>query len=165
MNKKIYWLVIVLVLVVAVIAAVVYFSSGKKTATQAPVTTKYPATLTQAIEQPEERVTDSLVKLDVQKDFLISYAGDLQDGTFIITVDGEPLLEVAKQAEQAFLQKYQLQPDEACRLNVVLNVPSVLDSNLAGYDFGMSFCPYRPHLEDVRRQTNWVAPYSEELPQ
>ncbi len=158
MTKTKIYILAFIILIVAIGLIIFYVFKGKnETITQK---TGYPISVKNVIINPIEKITNNFVTIEKNDNFLISYGGNLDRGTFFITINSEPVIEVSKQAEQEFLRKLKIDQEYACKLDVILNVPSNLDDNLAEYNFGMSFCPNRPHIQDIQRQKNRVIPYT-----
>jgi hypothetical protein len=62
--------------------------------------------------------------------------------SFAIMLQKAPVPEVREQAEQSFLQQLNISREDACRLNVHLNVLNGIDEKYdGGEDYGLSFCP------------------------
>ena len=87
------------------------------------------------VEVNSER--DALIERTEQYD-IVYLAGD---SSFLITISRQPFDAARQAAEDDFLKTLQITKEEACRLNVALRVPRFVDENLAGKDFGLSFCP------------------------
>ncbi|MDE2311529.1 MAG: hypothetical protein KGJ93_00360 [Patescibacteria group bacterium] len=64
-----------------------------------------------------------------------------KEQSFLITILSQPAAAVRQAAEQELLRQLQIREADACRLNVSLTVPAAVDANLAGKDYGLSFCP------------------------
>lgn len=60
---------------------------------------------------------------------------------FLIALERLPLKDSRIKASNDFLVLFGIDAKDACKLNVVVGVPYELDSNLAGSDLGLSFCP------------------------
>jgi len=86
---------------------------------------------------PVERVGDVLA-LEENKDFSIVYFSE--GNSFLITLNSQPVQEARNKAETALLDHLGIGKGEACNLNVSLTVPYDVDPNLAGKDYGLSFC-------------------------
>ena len=63
------------------------------------------------------------------------------DQSFLITILSDPAQAGRIAAEQELLVKLNVTQDEACKLKVALTVPAGVDEQLAGKDYGLSFCP------------------------
>jgi hypothetical protein len=162
-NSKIYIFIIVVILVCAGIIGLVYYFFAKDD-NLPEVNTGYPQSILSVINNPLERISDNFSNIVKDEQFLISYGGDSNQGTFYITVNAEPIVEVSKRAEQAFINKLQIDESYACQIDVILNVPSIIDDELAAYDFGLSFCPDKPHIEDVPQNPDQTNQYIDEAP-
>lgn len=149
MNKRLIIITAIILVVGFLVVLYFLFRSTDNDHNQQGV---YPEIIQQVIDNPVEKISDDFNNIIKNDKFLISYGGDQNQGTFFITVNAEPVVEVSKQAEQEFLNRLQIDQAYACSLTVILNVPYAVDSNLSGYDFGMSFCSDRIHIEDVPRQ-------------
>ncbi len=81
---------------------------------------------------------------DEKKYHLVHFAGEK---SFMITVVGKPVPQVAKEAEQAFLSALGIGQADACKLEVYITVPAWVDENYS-QNYGLSFCPNSslPHL-------------------
>ncbi len=84
----------------------------------------------------------------IGNDFIIKNERDYQllyfskEEAFSIIVTGMEDLRVARQnAEEEFLVRTGLSREEACKLNVDLRVPADVNFQLAGKNYGLSFCP------------------------
>ena len=89
-------------------------------------------------KNPAEAVNGNLA---VQKtgQFTIDYYP--QDQSFVISLSAQPIQKSRDAAEQALLSDLGLDQITACKLKVSLTVPFNVDNNLAGQDYGLSFCP------------------------
>ena len=125
----------------------VYFLVFRNT----PSSSKYPASVQKAINNPVQKNGDWST-LDSSGDYQISYGTDDKSDTFFITINASPVESVAQKAEQALIQKLGVDKDEACKLPVIINVTASVAPNLAGINFGPSFCPNVPHLQDIKPQ-------------
>lgn len=63
------------------------------------------------------------------------------DQSFIISLTETPWREWRSQAEQAFLKALDISQSDACNLKVSVTIPYNVDSEYAGEDLGLSFCP------------------------
>ncbi len=77
--------------------------------------------------------------IEQNENFSIVYFSS--DKSFIITILSQPLEQNRQLAEEEFLNKLQIQQTDACKLKVSLTVPASVNSQLAGQDYGLSFCP------------------------
>lgn len=159
-NKKIYIIITIIILLIGGFIILVLALVNKK-GIKPTVNKVYPTSVINILNNPIERVSDNYITLIDQDGYIISYGGDLNRGTFYITVNDQPVVDVSKKAEQAFLEKLQIDQTYACSLEVLINIPSVVDNNLSQYNFGMSNCPGRPHVEDIPQQTDRQIPYTE----
>ncbi len=160
-KTKLFIFIAIAVAAVIGILVLVYFAFGGGSQNNDVLDDGYPLSVKTAISKPIEKVSDNYYTLVKKEDYLISYGGDLKKGTFYITVNKEPVIDVANAAEQAFLKKLNIDESYACSLNVILNIPSIIDNNLSDYDFGLSFCPDRPHIQDVSRGESGTSKYDE----
>ena len=64
-----------------------------------------------------------------------------QDQGFLITVLDTDIEKGRREAEENFLQELGITKDEACKLKVDLGVPSFVNKDIAGQNYGLSFCP------------------------
>lgn len=153
-KTKLYIVIgVVLLIIFFVVIYFAFFSKEKKQVT----TSTYPQTIQNVLDNPIEKIGDWSTLVD-DDDFQISYGSGQEGGTFYITVNTTPFIEVSDRAEQAFLQKLGIEKEYACELPVIINVPSMIDDNLSEYNFGLSFCPNRVHISEVPEQV----PESEE---
>jgi len=60
---------------------------------------------------------------------------------FIISIRSANAEKIRMVAEKDFIETLKISKTDACKLNVSLSVPMSIDENLAGQDFGLSFCP------------------------
>jgi cell division protein FtsI/penicillin-binding protein 2 len=88
----------------------------------------------QAVEQTKETIL-----AEKNKSFDIAYFK--QDQTFLITIEAEPLKQNRDLAEQELLKMLQINEQNACRLKVSVVIPYDVNPDLAGQDYGLSFCP------------------------
>lgn len=160
-KTRLILIITTVVVVVSSIFIILYFASDQRSKNNEPTSDVYPSSVVNVINKPVEKITDNYFTLIKDSDYFVSYGGNLQGGTFYITVNAEPVVSVSKKAEQALLKKLQVDESYACTLTVILNVPSIIDSNLSEYDFGLSFCPGRPHVEDVPRGGSGTSKYDE----
>jgi hypothetical protein len=63
------------------------------------------------------------------------------DSSFVITLTAKPLNVMRASAEGAFLKDLGISPTDACKLALNVGVPISVDSQAAGKDYGLSFCP------------------------
>jgi hypothetical protein len=89
-------------------------------------------------KSPQQTLGDTLV-IEQDNDYSIVYF--TKDQSFLISILSTPVQEVRIMAEQELLSKLKIQEADACKLNVVLTVPAGVDENLAGRNYGLSFCP------------------------
>lgn len=77
---------------------------------------------------------------------------------FAITLMRTPLQKVRDEAEQSLLDSLNISREDACRLNVQLNVANGIDSEYdGGADYGLSFCPNGiPFHATVSSATDWT---------
>jgi hypothetical protein len=64
-----------------------------------------------------------------------------QDQGFLITILDTNIEKGRRDAEENFLQDLGITKDEACKLKVDLGVPSFVNQDAAGKNYGLSFCP------------------------
>ncbi len=153
-NKNIIIGVIVFVMLV-VIAALAYaaFSNPSKTATPLPTNANPTANSnTVAISTPKGAVvvnnftqnvlskTESSMTIADTNDYQIVYFQ--KEGSFLITLASQPATSARIKAETAFLSILNINKEQACKLTVALKIPYSVDENLAGPDYGLSFCPH-----------------------
>ena len=69
-----------------------------------------------------------------------------KDQSILITLLSQPVQRSRDQAEQALLDKLKISFTEACQLKVSLSIPASVDEQLAGTDYGLSFCPNGQHF-------------------
>lgn len=69
----------------------------------------------------------------------IVYLGEFK--SFVITLYGNDLNDSRNKAEQVFLESLGINKDAACKLTVVLAVSPDASRNVAGKNYGLSFCP------------------------
>lgn len=111
------------------------------------VQVSYPDNVKKALANPIEKIGTWSV-LYTSDDYSIGY--DSKSDLFAIDIATTPVLEKSKTAEQAFLNLLSVDNQYACSLSVSLKVPYSVDPDLSGYDFGMSFCPGKQHVEDIQ---------------
>ncbi|MDR3642100.1 MAG: hypothetical protein P4L74_00540 [Candidatus Doudnabacteria bacterium] len=63
------------------------------------------------------------------------------DQSFLITILAQPVQQNRDAAEQLLLSQLQVSEADACKLAVSLTVPAGVSEQLAGVDYGLSFCP------------------------
>lgn len=145
MNKKLIFIIAAILLIVSFVLLYFIFTASNNTNKDSG----YPKSVQNVLDNPIEKIDDNFKNLIKNDKYLISYGGGTSGGTFYITVNAEPVVDISKEAEQEFLKKLSIDEEYACSLTVILNVPNAIDSNLSEYDFGMSFCPDRIHITDV----------------
>ena len=64
-----------------------------------------------------------------------------QDQGFLIVLHGSDIQVARQKAESEFLQALGVEQDQACKLRVSLTVPESVNPNVAGGNYGLSFCP------------------------
>lgn len=64
-----------------------------------------------------------------------------KDESFVIAIKNKPVQNARDAAEQALLDALGITPQEACKLSVQLSVLGSVDLELAGQNYGLSFCP------------------------
>lgn len=88
------------------------------------------------------QVYDSNVLIISNSDYQLDYIRD--DSEFIISLFAYSTDQARTQrteAESAFLTTLGITQSDACKLNVSLGVPISYDADLAGPNYGLSFCP------------------------
>jgi hypothetical protein len=65
---------------------------------------------------------------------------DVDDSSFVVSIQKGPLQKVRQDAEQAFLFSLGITPSEACKLKVVVGVPRSLDRSMAHKALPLSLC-------------------------
>jgi len=60
---------------------------------------------------------------------------------FIITIHNKDMEKARIAAETDFIKTLNISKEDACKLNVNLMVPLDINENIAGQNFGLSFCP------------------------
>ena len=63
------------------------------------------------------------------------------DNSFLITLLSQPLQQARDAAEAELLSNLGIDKGQACKLTVTESVPYDVDSQLAGQNYGLSFCP------------------------
>ncbi len=84
--------------------------------------------------------TESSMELADTNDYQIIYFQ--KEGSFLITLASQPATAARIKAETAFLSILNINKEQACKLTVALKIPYSVDENLAGPDYGLSFCPH-----------------------
>ena len=59
---------------------------------------------------------------------------------FLISIDNSPFFQKRILAEKAFLNKLEINKEEACRLDVRVATPRHINPEEAGKEYGLSFC-------------------------
>lgn len=108
----------------------------------------YPKSVQKVINNPVTR-NDGWGTLVNNDEYQISYSKTAGAESFFITINSQPVVAVAQKAEQELLQKLNINKDEACKLPLVINVTTSAAPNMSGFNFGLSFCPNVPHVEDI----------------
>lgn len=85
------------------------------------------------------RTESSMIIADTS-DYQIVYFQ--KEGSFLITLASQPATAARIKAESAFLSILNISKEQACKLTVALKIPYSVDENLAGPDYGLSFCPH-----------------------
>lgn len=85
---------------------------------------------------PQDTLAESTSDYDI-----VYFDFDTKDRSFLIDIKGADIMSSRTKAEAAFLQLTNLDQNQVCLLNVSLRVSSVDYANLAGEEFGLSFCP------------------------
>ena len=90
-------------------------------------------------EHPIERFGEDAVVARSDEYEIVYYA---KDKSFIVVIRNKPAQNARDAAEQAFLRALDISQKEACKLSVQLSVMGSVDLDLAGKDYGLSFCPH-----------------------
>ena len=146
-KYKIYIAIAVAVLIIATLVAVLLLQNSNNRGSG------YDKNVQAVIDSPLEKIENSSTLLS-SDEYIVTYQKGLGQDQFLITVNANPVPEVSLKAEQAFLKKLNITQEYACTLPIILGVPSMIDENLAGYSFNMSFCPDGIHISDVLSQQN-----------
>lgn len=93
-----------------------------------------------------DRILDSTN--DNYRIFFISSSNE-----FLLTITGSGFAQNRAAAEQAFLQALNLSPENACKLHVVVQTISSVNSQEAGQDYPLSFCASQPALSAAKSPT------------
>ena len=147
MNNRNLIISLVVGIVLATIAVVIVLLTGNNEPPSAKKNTDYPVGIQTAISNPAQSF-DSWSNLFETEEYIIAYSNVPKD-TFSIIVNSSPVLEISKQAEQAFLSKLNISTEYACTLNLIIKVPLAVDEKLSQYSFEPSFCTRQPRIEDV----------------
>lgn len=144
MNKK----VLITIGVIIVIGLFAYSLWRAKSPTPPPppppgptLTIQTPqgnVTINDITKNPIHQVTDDLVIAETPQ-----YSIDFfpNEKSFSITLLNTPAQKARDAAEAAFLKLLGVDFSGACKLTVTTFVPADVDPNLAGTNYGLSFCP------------------------
>lgn len=93
------------------------------------------------LENPVRKVGQKSVVFMETAEYTMSYFPLPEPGKFIISISvANP--EIARpQMEKDFIGALGISEEEACKLDVSVNVPVAVNPDTAGVDFGLSFCP------------------------
>ncbi len=89
-------------------------------------------------QNPVQQVEDTVVFAKTSQYTIVYFQ---KEQTFSISIDSAPVQVARDAAESALLQKLGINKNQACSLTVSTYVPFSVDENLAGQDYGLSFCP------------------------
>jgi hypothetical protein len=89
-------------------------------------------------QNPVEKSTDAVAIAETSDYEIIYYS---KDQAFLITLLSQPAQQARDKAEDALLKHLDIGIGDACKLTVSLTVPFDVDPDLAGKDYGLSFCP------------------------
>jgi hypothetical protein len=89
-------------------------------------------------QNPIQEVSDTVVFAKTDQYSILYYT---KEQTFSINILALPAQAARDAAEAALLQKLGVTKDQVCNLTVSTFVPFDVDQNLAGTDYGLSFCP------------------------
>lgn len=90
-------------------------------------------------KKPLETYSNSDVEFKKTPDYTFDFYA--KGPTFIITILNKNINAARETAEKDFLNTMQINKEQACKINVQLSVPFNVDENVAGPDYGLSFCP------------------------
>lgn len=154
-NKKNIILGVIGFIMIVIVAALAYaaVSTPSNTATPLPPGANPTASSnTVGISTPKGNVivnnftqnvlskTESSMTIADTNDYQIIYFQ--KEGNFLITLASQPATAARIKAETAFLSILNINKEQACKLTVALKIPYSVDENLAGPDYGLSFCPH-----------------------
>ncbi len=83
--------------------------------------------------QIDEGVTNNEVSFQI-------YFDDI-DKSFTVSLLQEPLRSSRINAEQALLKRLDVQKNDLCNMNIIVNTPSFVSEEYSGNNLGLSFCP------------------------
>ncbi len=145
-KKLLYFFGILIIIILLVFS----FYLANKPSPSAPSTTPTSTASTLAIpipggnlpvnnitQNPVQTETDTVVFAQTGQYSIIYYPNEQ---TFSITINAQPVQAARDAAEAALLQKLGISQTQACSLTVSTYVPFDVDQNLAGQDYGLSFC-------------------------
>ncbi len=142
MKKNIYVIVgIVLIIIASYWLYSVFFP--KEGATISVQTTQGSLPINNIKTTPEAKKLspqDTLAQSTSDYD-IVYFDFGTKDRSFLIDIKGADITSARIKAEAAFLQLLNITQNQACSLNVSLRVSSFANDNLAGQEFGLSFCP------------------------
>jgi hypothetical protein len=163
MKKYFYIMVAIFLILIVVIITVLYINRKKSSETTPPQTpTQVPnlpspeelkaqgKTTVPTIEQgapavikdpykDASKVVSGNAEMRNTEYYDIVYIGDQK--SFVITIKNSNLNDSRNKAEQAFLDSLGVSKNEACKLTVVLAVSPGANRDVAGRNYGLSFCP------------------------
>ncbi|MDO8529736.1 MAG: hypothetical protein Q7S18_03645 [bacterium] len=87
-------------------------------------------------------IDDKDIVIDETEEYdILGFSYNNQRSFLISIKSSDNLEETRKKAENELLSKLEISGEDACLLDVSVNVSKDIDENLAGRNFGLSFCP------------------------
>jgi hypothetical protein len=141
-NKKLLYFAMAGIVIILFLLSLLLLgpNPGPGTGTGAKIDISTPqgaVTVNDVTQHPVKEVEDTVV-VEENKQYSIIYFKS--EKTFSITILSTPAQESRTAAESAFLKDLGVNFSGACKLSVSTFVPFDVDQNLAGVDFGLSFC-------------------------
>jgi hypothetical protein len=136
-KKAIYIILAVLAMLLIVFLGLRYFEKGSNTLS---VTAgKEKIKINDIYKDPVKIFSNSDIEFKETADYSFNYYAD--DQLFIITLTDKDVVTARAKAEKNFLSALNINQEQACKLNLQLTVPFSVSEDLAGINFGLSFCP------------------------
>ena len=111
----------------------------KSKATKVQIPTQSGSVVTNNFQNTAAYRFSTVTVLESQPNYAIVFYP--KTNSFQITLTETPIQTARNQAEQVFLKDLGVSTTDACKLNVVLDVPYAADPNLSAANYGLSFCP------------------------
>lgn len=155
MIKKITFAIVSLIILGLLVFIFGFFSSLKKppTSTTRPLSSPIPSPIiptTETIEISNIKVNNFYKSAERIDGAMNVYIVDEPDkyqilyeesfNQFLISILSSPFEELRNEAEQRLISDLEIQPQEACSLNVFITTPDFANPDFSGKAYGLSFC-------------------------